>query len=91
MLISGCTVRADSPVPVQRNAQRNRGESLTDSSVEGRDVLVRHGDQQSGAHEAAGHAREDHVPRPHDEGDEDGDDAADEEPAAVEGVDEDGL
>ena len=52
---------------------------------------MRHGDQQRGGREAAHHASEYHVPRPENEGDEDGYDAADEEPAVVEGVDEDGL
>ena len=52
---------------------------------------MRHGDEQCGGSEAAHHAGEYHVPRPEHEGDEDGDDAADEESAAVEGVDEDGL
>ena len=65
--------------------------ALTHSAVKGDDVPMRHGDEEGGGREAAHHAGEDHVPRPQDEGDEDGDDAADEEAAAVEGVDEDGL
>ena len=65
--------------------------ALTHSAVKGDDVPVRHGDEEGGGREAAHHAGEDHVPRPQEEGDEDGDDAADEEAAVVEGVDEDGL
>ena len=71
--------------------ERMNCHALTYTAVEGHDVPVRHGDEEGGGRDAAHHAHEYHVPRPEDEGDEDGDDAADEETPVVEGVDEDGL